>query len=343
MELRLDFRRWGRPGASWDRLRAALLHERADRIPITAWRHFPGFDDSEALARVHLAFQMRYAFDVMVFTPTYAYTAEPWGFQRGSAVDEHGLPEDPERPFVDVETWPHMRAQAAGCPPFHEVLRGLRLVRRNLQEDVPILVTVYGPLTTARFLRGDRIRKDIEGLIAGTDDAGLGSAVTVLSNVIRAFLEAALEIADGVYYISYFTCTECTDNAATAAEAMDYDLAPLIGLSDRDKLLGLHMHGHDLLFDDVIEYPIDLFNWHDRWAKPSLRDARMKTDALLMGGINEADTMHRETAAAVSLQIGDAVSQVDGKGLVIAPGGPIHLQTPSENLRAAVKALEDLG
>ncbi len=343
VNVRLDVKNWGRSGPSWDRLRAALMHERSDRIPITAWRHFPGFDDSEALARVHLAFQMRYGFDLVVFTPTFGYTAEPWGYLRGEGIDEHGRPLDPVRPFSGKDRWPDLRGNGAESKPFTEVLRGLRLTRRNLPEDVPMLVTVYGPLTTALFLRGDQVRDDLAAMTAESDESGLGGAHRVISEALGDFLNAALEIADGVYYISYFTCTESTDDELVALDAMKMDLEPLMSLGDRDSLLALHMHGNDLMFDEVIEYPIDVLNWHDRWAKPSLRDARMKTDAVLMGGINEADTMHRETAAAVSLQIGDAVSQVEGRALIVAPGGPIHLETPSENLRAAVAAVQDLG
>ena len=343
VNVRLDVERWGRSGPAWNRVRAALLHERADRIPITAWRHFPGFEDSEGLARVHLAFQMRYGFDLVVFTPTFGYTADPWGFVRGEEVDDHGRPVEPVRPFQGMDRWPDLQGADIHSAPFSEVLRGLRLTRRNLREDVPLLLTVYGPLTTALFLRGDEIRHDIAGLASGEDKVGLGAALETVESGIAGFLESALEIVDGIYYISYFTCSECTEGEEDALAALDWDLRPLKALSDRNTLLALHMHGVDLLFDEVIAYPVDVFNWHDRWAKPSLRDARMKSDAVLMGGINEADTMHRETPAAVSLQIGDAVSQVEGVGLIIAPGGPIDLDTPSENLRAAVDAVDELG
>ncbi len=343
VNVRLDVERWGRNGPTWDRVRAALRHERADRIPITAWRHFPGFEDSEGLARVHLAFQMRYGFDLVVFTPTFGYAADPWGFVRGEEVDDHGRPVEPVRPFEGMDRWPDLRGADLESAPFSEILRGLRLTRRNLREDVPLLLTVYGPLTTALFLRGDEIRHDIDGLVSGEDEAGLAPALDTMESALSAFIDAALELVDGIYYISYFTCSECTDGDEAALAALERDLRPLKSLADRNTLLALHMHGVDLLFDEVIAYPADVFNWHDRWAKPSLRDARMKSDAVLMGGINEADTMHRETPAAVSLQIGDAVSQVEGVGLIISPGGPINLETPSENLRAAVGAVEELG
>ncbi|MFO7942223.1 MAG: uroporphyrinogen decarboxylase family protein [Bacillota bacterium] len=343
VNARLDVGRWGRSGPSWDRVRAALMHLRADRIPITAWRHFPGFDDSEGLARVHLAFQIRYGFDMVVFTPPFGYTAEAWGFDRGEDMDEHGRPIRPIRPLEGMRRWPSLRGKGVGTTPFSDVIRAVRLTRRNLSEDVPVILTIYGPLTTALFLRGDEMRHDLKSLACGEDSAEIGPALEVIQDVTSQFIDAALEVVDGIYYISYFTCAEHSDDEDVALQALDRDLRPLVQLEDRQKLLALHMHGSDLLFDDVIEYPADIFNWHDRWAKPSLRDARMKTEAVLMGGINEADTMHRETSAAVSLQIGDAVSQVEGRGIIISPGGPINLETPPENIRAAVTAVEELG
>ncbi|MFP4200802.1 MAG: uroporphyrinogen decarboxylase family protein [Bacillota bacterium] len=343
VNARLDVRGWGGSGPAWDRVRAALMHERADRIPITAWRHFPGFEDSEGLARVHLAFQMRYGFDMVVFTPPFGYTAEVWGFDRGEESDEHGRPTRPVRPFEGMRRWPSLRGEGVSATPFSEVIRAVRLTRRNLAEDVPVILTVYGPLTTALFLRGDEMRRDLRGIISDEDSAEIAPALEVIHRVTSQFLDAALEVVDGIYYISYFTCAEHTGDEEIALRALDRDLRPLVELEDRQKLLALHMHGEDLLFDEVMDYPADIFNWHDRWAKPSLRDARMKTEAVLMGGINEADTMHRETSAAVSLQVGDAVSQVEGRGIIISPGGPINLDTPSENIRAAVAAVEELG
>ncbi len=341
MHLRFDVAGWGGTGPHWDRLRAVLRHERPDRLPITVWRHFPDFEDSaESLARVHVAFQMRFGFDLVVFTPPHAYTARPWGYRPGAQMDEYGRPVDAFRPFARSGRWPDLSIAGAVDGALGETLDAIRLTARNLPDDAPLIMTVYGPLTTAYFLRGDALADDL-GMGLGLD-SGLAEAVESISVSLGEFCRCALQIADGLYLISYFAGTDIASDPQQARELMDIDLALLKPFYAEEKLLMLHMHGNDILFDEALDHPVDVLHWHDRWVKPSLRDARIKSEAVLMGGINEADTIHRETAAAVSLQVEDAISQVEGRGLIVAPGGPIKVSTPVSNLRAAAAAVGDV-
>ena len=41
------------------------------------------------------------------------------------------------------------------------------------------------------------------------------------------------------------------------------------------------------MFDQVLDYPVQVLSWSDRIAGPSLREARVKTSKCLMGGWNE--------------------------------------------------------
>lgn len=318
-----------------------LRHESSDRLPITAWRHFPDFEDSaDSLARVHVAFQMRFGFDLVVFTPSYAYTAKPWGYRPGAQLDEYGRPVDAFRPFAESERWPDLSIASAGEGALGQTLDALKLTARNMPDDAPLVVTVYGPLTTAYFLRGDAFIGDLQAGVGLAN--GLGEAVDNIRASLRDFCRSALEVADGLYFISYFAATDIVSDAQLARELMDIDLALLRSFYSEDKLLILHLHGNDILFDEALDHPVDVLHWHDRWVKPSLRDARIKSEAVLMGGINEADTIHRETEAAVGLQVEDAISQVEGRGLIVAPGGPIKVTTPVSNLRAAAAAVADI-
>ncbi len=341
MSVRFDISGWGGQGPHWDRLRAVVRHESPDRPPITAWRHFPAFEDSaEGLARVHLAFQMRFDYDLLMFTPPFAYTAVPWGFEPGADFDEYGRPTHSQKPFAPLQRWPVLSTAGVREGALGEVLKSLKLTVRNLPGEVPILLTVYGPLTTAYFLRGEAIAGDVGA--DGELDRDFEEALGTIDSSLREFCCAALDIVDGLYFISYFAAADILGDSETALEMMRLDLSTVRHFSGADRLLALHLHGNDIFFDEVLDQPLDVLNWHDRWVKPSLRDARIKSDLVLMGGMNEADTIHRETPSAVRLQVEDAVSQVDGRGLIVAPGGPIKVSTPVENLRAIVAAVNAL-
>jgi uroporphyrinogen decarboxylase len=100
----------------------------------------------------------------------------------------------------------------------------------------------------------------------------------------------------------------------------------------------LHLHGEDLMFDELAGYPAHVLNWYDRRSGPSLREARARTDRCLAGGIDHEGTLLAGTPEEVAAQVRDAVAQVDGRGLLLAPGCGVPITVPERNLRAVCEA-----
>jgi uroporphyrinogen decarboxylase len=49
-----------------------------------------------------------------------------------------------------------------------------------------------------------------------------------------------------------------------------------------------HIHGEDLYFEDVLDFPVDIFNWWDRGPKgPSLKWVKERIKGCVMGGIDQ--------------------------------------------------------
>jgi uroporphyrinogen decarboxylase len=68
--------------------------------------------------------------------------------------------------------------------------------------------------------------------------------------------------------------------------------------------------GQDIMFDLVADYPADAINCHDRITWPSLKEARERFSGLLVGGINEWQTLLKGPPAAIQDEIWDAVAQI---------------------------------
>jgi uroporphyrinogen-III decarboxylase len=50
-----------------------------------------------------------------------------------------------------------------------------------------------------------------------------------------------------------------------------------------------HIHGQDLFFDECLDFPAAIFNWWDRGPNgPSLAEVKQKSDACVMGGIDQS-------------------------------------------------------
>ena len=67
--------------------------------------------------------------------------------------------------------------------------------------------------------------------------------------------------------------------------AKKYDMVVLDAVKGRSWFNILHVHGEKGMFDQLLDYPVQALNYHDREAGPSLAEMRKRTRKCLMGGI----------------------------------------------------------
>jgi uroporphyrinogen decarboxylase len=89
----------------------------------------------------------------------------------------------------------------------------------------------------------------------------------------------------------------------------------------------------------VADYPADAISWHDRITWPSLKEARERFSGLLVGGINEWQTLLKGPSAAIQAEIQDAIAQTGGRGYMVGPGCVLPINTPPSHIRAAREAV----
>jgi uroporphyrinogen decarboxylase len=97
------------------------------------------------------------------------------------------------------------------------------------------------------------------------------------------------------------------------------------------------------MFDQVLDYPVQAFNYHDREAGPSLSKMRTKTKKCLIGGIGQNTTLVDGTPKDVDAQVKDAWKQVDRRGLILGPGCVANLNAPEENVLQLRRSVEETG
>ena len=102
----------------------------------------------------------------------------------------------------------------------------------------------------------------------------------------------------------------------------------------------IHAHGQDIMFDLMSAYPAEAINWHDRLTRPNLKEAGDRFSGLLVGGISERNTLLHGPVDAIQAEIKDAISQTNGRKLLLGPGCVVPLNTPVEHIRAARAAVE---
>jgi uroporphyrinogen decarboxylase len=320
----------------WQRIAAAAAGEPVDRLPVSLWRHFPEDDlDPAKLAGHMVAWQRAWDFDLVKFMPSGTYGVEDWG-----AVTEYQGAANGARVVVKTgleraEEWPRLARLDPHRGVLGQQVEALRLAARELGGGAPVLQTLFSPLTTARKLAGDRVFADMRR----SPDA-LEAGLRIITDDTIEFALASL--AAGAHGV--FLATQCASyRVATEAEYLRFgkrfDLEIFAALKGKTRLDLLHVHGEDVMFDLLADYPVSLVNWHDRLTPPTLRDALGSFPKLLVGGLEENRTLTRGPLDAIGAEVRDAVAQTGGRRLMIGPGCVLLVATPEAHIRAAVDAV----
>ena len=141
-----------------ERLHAAFNRQTVDRVPVALWRHFPGDDlDPSRLAARVVEFQRTYDFDFVKVTPAGSYSAEMYGgVLAADPANPEGARKHVARAVNQVSDWEKIGALDTSNPVFRRERTAMQQIRAGLGRDVPVLQTIFTPLSVASRLAGER-------------------------------------------------------------------------------------------------------------------------------------------------------------------------------------------
>jgi uroporphyrinogen decarboxylase len=319
----------------WQRLEAAILGQSTDQVPVAIWRHLPNDDlDPGKLAAYTVAFQKKWACDLVKFMPSGTYGVEDWG-----AVTEYrglwnGAREVTKPAIVHTEDWTRLPDLDVRKGSYGRQNQALAAAAKEFRGEVPILQTIFSPLTTARKLATDGLFADIRR----SPDVVHKALALITDVTIRFSLDAIAAGAHGVFLATQLGSYRLLQAGEYETFGRAYDLKVLDALRGKAKFNMLHVHGEDVMFDLFAGYPVEMINWHDRLTDPPLGKAAARFPRLLVGGINESRTLVEGSLADIENEVRDAVAQTGGRRLMVGPGCVLPVAASDERIAAAVNA-----
>ncbi len=319
------------------RLEACLTNAVPDRVPVALWRHFPVDDQTpEGLAQAALAFQHSFDFDLVKVTPASSFCLKDWGVQdvwqgatEGTRDYTHAViqrPEDWARlPVLDPEKG-HLGRQ----------LECLRLMYKDLGPNTPMIQTIFNPLAQAKHLAR---KEDLLVHLRHYPEA-LHEGLKIITETTVRFIEAAKKTGiAGVFYAVQHAQYELLSVEEYNNFGRAYDLQ-VLEPAESLWLNMLHLHGVDVMFDQFLDYPLQIINWHDRDTWPGLNQGKSLFPGVVCGGLSREKSMVFGAPEDVRNEALDAIQATEGKSFILGTGCVVPIIAPFGNLMAARRSVE---
>jgi uroporphyrinogen decarboxylase len=322
-------------------VRAALRGEAPDRPPYSFWTHLPGIDlDSRRLAEESAAFCARYDLDFLKAMSNGLYPVEDWGCVCDySEIARGGVAQVVEPAVEDVADWDALERVDVTHGSYGRELDHLARLVQRVGPGVPVLATVFSPLTTAAKLSNGVSREHV-----ASDPDAVERGLEIITEVTCAFTREALARGcAGVFLALQEATHDAFDEPTYRRFGEAYDRRVIeAAQSEGGWFNAVHLHGEDILFHVVKEYDVHALNWHIGETAPSIADYRGNGGAKpVLGGLVRGHLTQRDRAR-IEADIAKSVGETQGRGLLLAPACVIRHPVDAATLAWTAERIKSL-
>ena len=210
----------------------------------------------------------------------------------------------------------------------------------ELGPGVPVIQTVFSPLTVAGYLVGKSKSRVVRELRKNPEL--VRPALDRIADVLVDFSKRSVEAgAAGVFYaISGYASRDAMPEALYRELVLPYDARVLQSLPREAWFNAVHLCGSNLNFGLARDLPAQVISWsvHNQ-GNPSLAEGKTISGKPVMGGLGQRASLIYGPPAEVEAEARRAVSETGGRGLLVAPGCSVPPRARDANLAAMVSAV----
>jgi uroporphyrinogen decarboxylase len=311
----------------------------ADRPPVGAWGHTYKEEWSASdLAEITVERARKFGWDFVKFQPRASTFAEAFGSVYQPSGHRMRAPIMIEPAVPDLDSWSRVAVRAPEV--FDQQVESIGMVARELGRGVPVIQTVFNPITVGGYLVGKSQSRVVRELRAHPEIVGpaLQRIATGLVDFSRRSVEAG---AAGIFYaISGYAGRGVMKEDAYRDLVLPYDVAVLNELPKVAWFNVLHMCGSNLNFALARDLPTHAVSWsiHNQ-GNPSLAEGREIAGRAVMGGLSQRSSLIYGPESKIEEEVRAAIEDTGGRGLLIAPGCSVPPRVRDANLKAVMSAV----
>jgi uroporphyrinogen decarboxylase len=322
------------------RLAATIAGRPVDRLPVSLWRHFYLQETTRAgFVEAMAAWQETYDWDFLKINARYSYHVEDWGNRYSTPTSPttgpalvHAVVRTPDD-FRHLDRLDPDGRDGRPARVLADHVGAVADLRRRLGPEVPLLMTVFTPMSVALDLAGGP--QDLAALIAqdaGMVHVGLRTITDTFAALVRKYLAAG---ADGIFLAATHTATTTNFTADQYAEfGRPYDLEVLHAAREAP-FNCLHVCKPRSLVRELADYPVPLLNWDTADpANPPLAHLAALEGKALVGGLDRhlmTDPGRLDAILAQARQVVDAMAD---RPFVLGANCAIETTSTPEAVRA---------
>ena len=311
----------------------------ADRPPVGAWGHTYREEWSpEDLAAVTVLRARQFGWDFVKFQPRATCFAEAFGSVYKPAGHRLKGPVLVSTAVPDLDSW--RTVEMVNPKALDDQVESIGLVARELGPAVPVIQTVFSPLTVAGYLVGKSKARVVRELRKNPEL--VRPALDRIAGVLVDFAKRSVNAgAAGVFYaISGYASKDAMPEAVYREMVLPIDVGVLERLPRQAWFNAVHLCGSNLNFGLARDFPAQAVSWsvHNQ-GNPSLTEGRTMSGRAVMGGLGQRSSLLYGPPAEVEAEARRAIAETGGRGLLLAPGCSVPTRARDINLAAMASAV----